>query len=56
MPMFLARLDGKVGNQKEKIMDWNSSQGAPIVAAIIVLLAIVALSGISIGFAGNVQF
>jgi hypothetical protein len=38
------------------MLDWENAKGAPLTAAIIVLLAIVALGGISLAFQGNVQF
>lgn len=38
------------------MLNWEQAQGAPITAAIIVLLAIVALGGISLAFQGSVQF
>ena len=37
-------------------MDFENAQGAPLVAAVIVLLAIVALGGISFAFQGSFQF
>jgi hypothetical protein len=37
-------------------MDFENAQGAPLVAAVIVLLAIVALGGISFAFQGSIQF
>ena len=37
-------------------MDMSSSKATPMVAAIIVLVAIVLLGGISFAFQGNVQF
>ena len=38
------------------LMDISSSNATPMVAAIIVLIAIVALGGISFAFQGSVQF
>jgi hypothetical protein len=38
------------------MLKWEDAQGAPMVCAVIVLLAIVALGGISVAFSGNVQF
>jgi hypothetical protein len=37
-------------------MDFSQAQGAPLMAAVLVLLAIVVLGGISFAFSGNVQF
>ncbi len=37
-------------------MDFSHSQGAPLVAATIVLIAIALLGGISFAFQGSVQF
>lgn len=37
-------------------MDFSQASGAPMAAAIIVLLAIVVLGGISFAFQGSVQF
>ena len=37
-------------------MDLNNSQGAPLFSAILVLVAIVILGGISFAFQGSIQF
>lgn len=37
-------------------MDIKNAQGAPLVAAIIVLLAVVVLGAVSFAFQGSVQF
>lgn len=37
-------------------MDFSNLQGAPLVAALIVLSAVVFLGGISLAFQGNIQF
>ena len=37
-------------------MNFENAQGAPMVCAIIVLLAIVVLGGIGVAFQGSVQF
>jgi hypothetical protein len=37
-------------------MDWDNAQGAPIAAAFIILLAIAALTGLTIAFQGHIHF
>jgi len=37
-------------------MDFQNAQGAPLIAAVLVLVAIVALGGISFAFQGSIQF
>lgn len=37
-------------------MDFSNLSGAPLFAAIIVLIAVLAVVGVSIGFNGSVQF
>lgn len=37
-------------------MNFDQAQGAPMVCAVIVLLAVVILGGISFAFQGSVQF
>lgn len=37
-------------------MDFSNSQGAPLMAAVIVLVAIVVLGSLSFAFQGHVQF
>lgn len=37
-------------------MDVSNLTGAPLAAAIIVLLAVVVLGGVSLAFQGNIQF
>lgn len=37
-------------------MDFTRAQGAPFIAAVLVLVAIVALGGLSFAFQGSVQF
>lgn len=38
------------------MFDFNNAQGAPMMAALIVLIAVVILGGISFAFQGSVQF
>jgi hypothetical protein len=38
------------------LFDWESAQGAPLTAAIIVAIAVLVLVGFSFGFQGSVQF
>lgn len=35
---------------------WENAKGVPVSAALIVLLAIVLLGGITVGFSGSIQF
>jgi hypothetical protein len=37
-------------------MNFEQAQGAPLICAVIVLLAVVVLGGISFAFQGSVQF
>ncbi len=37
-------------------MNWDDAQGTPIACAVIVLVAVVALFGLSFAFSGSVQF
>jgi hypothetical protein len=37
-------------------MNMQNATGAPLAAAVIVLVAVVILGGISFGFSGNIQF
>lgn len=37
-------------------MNFEKAQGAPMIAAIIVLIAVVILGGISFAFQGSIQF
>jgi hypothetical protein len=38
------------------MMDWSNALGAPMAAAILLVLAIVALGGITVAFSGSVHF
>jgi hypothetical protein len=40
----------------EDIMDFSESEGAPMAVAIILLLAVVALGGITFAFSGSIHF
>jgi hypothetical protein len=37
-------------------MDWSEAQGAPLAVAVIILLAVVALGGITFAFSGSIHF
>lgn len=37
-------------------MDWGEAEGAPMAVAIILLLAVVALGGITFAFSGSIHF
>jgi hypothetical protein len=37
-------------------MDWTGAEGAPLAVAVIILLAVVALGGITVAFSGSIHF
>lgn len=37
-------------------MDFSNAQGAPLMAAVLVLVAVAIISGVSIAFSGSIQF
>lgn len=42
--------------ERREIMDWSEASGAPMAVAIIILLAVVALGGITVAFSGSIHF
>jgi len=37
-------------------MDWTNTQGTPMAVALIILVAVAALGGLTFAFSGNVHF
>lgn len=42
--------------ERTKMMDWTNVDGVPMAAALLVLLAILALGGLTVAFSGSIHF